>query len=203
MGTFLPAETGDFFSADNTKGPLSQARAVLNEILALIKEAKVLEDKLVGLVKVERKLLKKERDVVYGDYFPTWSMRSRTQATSFSSSFSFSCNRNPKSASVLRRVLMISISFSLVIAHLNRPDPCSLSIGPEECVETSQKHKRQQITAGFGRSKLHGGKAGMGSSFHMMTPPIPGDTLKNALRLHPRCCIDPKEINEGARSALP
>ena len=48
----------------DAKGPLSQARAVLNEILALIKEAKVLEDKLVGLVKVERKLLKKERDVV-------------------------------------------------------------------------------------------------------------------------------------------
>jgi len=30
----------------------------------LIKEAKTLEDKLVGLVKAERKLLKKERDVV-------------------------------------------------------------------------------------------------------------------------------------------
>jgi hypothetical protein len=30
----------------------------------LIKEAKALEDKLVGLVKAERKLLKKERDVV-------------------------------------------------------------------------------------------------------------------------------------------
>jgi len=31
--------------------------------LALIKEAKALEDKLVGLVKAERKLLKKERNV--------------------------------------------------------------------------------------------------------------------------------------------
>ena len=30
----------------------------------MIKEAKALEDKLVGVVKVERKLLKKERDVV-------------------------------------------------------------------------------------------------------------------------------------------
>jgi len=30
----------------------------------LIKEAKALEDKLVGLVKAERKLLKQERDVV-------------------------------------------------------------------------------------------------------------------------------------------
>lgn len=48
----------------DAKQPLSQARAVLNEILALIKEAEVLEDKLVGLVKAERKLLKKERDVV-------------------------------------------------------------------------------------------------------------------------------------------
>ena len=47
----------------DAKGPLSQARAVLNDILALIKEAKALEDKLVGLVKAERKLLKKERDV--------------------------------------------------------------------------------------------------------------------------------------------
>ena len=48
----------------DAKGPLSQARAVLNEILALIKEAKALEDKLVKLVKTERKLLKKERDAV-------------------------------------------------------------------------------------------------------------------------------------------
>jgi hypothetical protein len=48
----------------DAKGPLSQAKAVLNEILALIKEAKALEDKLVGLAKVERKLLKKEREVV-------------------------------------------------------------------------------------------------------------------------------------------
>jgi hypothetical protein len=32
--------------------------------MILIKEAKALEDKLVGVVKVERKLLKKERDVV-------------------------------------------------------------------------------------------------------------------------------------------
>ena len=48
----------------DAKGSLSQAREVLNEILALIKEAKALEDKLVGLVKAERKLLKKERNVV-------------------------------------------------------------------------------------------------------------------------------------------
>jgi Mg2+ and Co2+ transporter CorA len=46
------------------KGPLTQAKAVLNEILSLIKEAQALEDKLVGLVKAERKLLKKERNVV-------------------------------------------------------------------------------------------------------------------------------------------
>jgi len=48
----------------DAKGPLTQAKAVLNEILGLIKEAKALEDKLVGLVKAEKKLLKKERDVV-------------------------------------------------------------------------------------------------------------------------------------------
>jgi hypothetical protein len=36
----------------------------LNEILGLIKEAKALEDRLVGLAKAERKLLKKEREVV-------------------------------------------------------------------------------------------------------------------------------------------
>ena len=47
----------------DAKGPLSQARTVLTEILTLIKEAKALEDKLVGLVKAERKLLKKEREV--------------------------------------------------------------------------------------------------------------------------------------------
>ena len=45
------------------RGRLSQARAVLTEILALIKEAKALKDKLVALVKAERKLLKKEREV--------------------------------------------------------------------------------------------------------------------------------------------
>jgi len=43
----------------------------------------------------------------------------------------------------------------------------------------------------------------MGSLFHMMTPPIPGDNFKNALGFHSRCCFDPKEINEEARSALP
>jgi hypothetical protein len=36
---------------------------VLTQILALIKEAKSLEDRLVALVKAERKLLKKEREV--------------------------------------------------------------------------------------------------------------------------------------------
>ena len=49
--------------AYDAKGPLSQARLVLNDILTLIKEAKALEDKLVGLVKAEKKLLKKEREV--------------------------------------------------------------------------------------------------------------------------------------------
>jgi len=47
----------------DAKGPLSQARVVLTAILAFIKEAKALEDKLVALVKAERKLLKKERGV--------------------------------------------------------------------------------------------------------------------------------------------
>jgi len=47
----------------DAKGPLSQARVVLTAILAFIKEAKALEDKLVALVKAERKLLKKEGGV--------------------------------------------------------------------------------------------------------------------------------------------
>lgn len=44
-------------------GPLSQAGAILKNILQMIKETKALEEKLISLTKVEKGLLKKERKV--------------------------------------------------------------------------------------------------------------------------------------------
>ena len=41
--------------------PLGEAKKVLSAIFNLIRETKQLEEKLVSLVKIEKKLLKKER----------------------------------------------------------------------------------------------------------------------------------------------
>jgi hypothetical protein len=83
----------------DAKGPLPQARVVLTEILALIKEAKAFEDKLVGLVKAERKLLKKEREVAKNDGLPNLVGPFGDIPLQGFRLFSQSSNRKPDSAS--------------------------------------------------------------------------------------------------------
>ena len=42
--------------------PLAEARKVLQNIFGMLKETKVLEEKLVGLINAEKKILKKEAE---------------------------------------------------------------------------------------------------------------------------------------------